>query len=352
MLSNANTKGCGSGYLCSEMEGAPNKPFISFAGLRNEKFTSSSHHREPEQTDSVTEEYTCAEFTEALRSIDQEAISCKVILYDFSMRANITKPSYLTVKSDGICSNFISSVLVGGCEYTGDGATTWEEAKENAARVVIKSILATRNNYMLESIRSNKPTGTTAQVQQSSQTSIHPAVTFAPTNTGYIPCAPHYQLRASFVPHEQIQWRHPSNTHVPVLSHEQMQWRHPTAHLPFLPHQQMQWRHPPTPTPFLPHGQMQRHDPAVEMPFLPAEQIQWNAPIAYTPPEIMQMWQLPQSISSSNPVLQNGLYSNTVQDDDMIVEVGSYEEGMTLSGTKRKMDQSEEPKGKQARTSQ
>lgn len=153
-------------------------------------------------------------------------------------------------------------------------------------------------------------------------------------------------------PHEQIQWRHPTPVHMPFYPHEQMQCRQSPAPMPFLPSEQMQWRLPAAPTPtFLPHEQMQWHNPVAQMAYLPPEQMQRNIPIAHTPSEMMQMWQLPQSISSSNPVLQNGLYSNTGHDDDMVVEVGSAEETMTLSGTKRKMDQTEEAEGKQARTS-
>uniref|UniRef100_A0A0E0EQV5 DRBM domain-containing protein n=1 Tax=Oryza meridionalis TaxID=40149 RepID=A0A0E0EQV5_9ORYZ len=356
------------------MEGTPNKSVQSFAGSRTEKSTGSSHHREAEQNDSFTRrEYTCADFIEALRLIDQEAFKCSIVLNDFSMRANITEPSYRTVKLDGICSTFVSSVLAGGYTYTGEVATIDGDAKENAARVAIKSILVTRSNHMLESIRSNKPTGTTIQGEQSSQqTSAHPAVIFTPPASNNIPCAPHhhYMLHAPFAPLEQMQWRHPGTPQmVPVFPHEQIQWRHPTpvhmpfhpheqmqcrqspAPMPFLPREQMQWRHPAAPMPtFLPHEQMQWHNPVAQMAYLPPEQMQRNVPIAHTPSEVMQMWQLPQSISNSNPVLQNGLYSNTGRDDDMVVEVGSAEETMTLSGTKRKMDQTEEALGKQART--
>uniref|UniRef100_A0A0E0LZZ4 DRBM domain-containing protein n=1 Tax=Oryza punctata TaxID=4537 RepID=A0A0E0LZZ4_ORYPU len=356
------------------MEGTPNEPVQSFAGSRTEKSTRASHCREAEQNDSLTRrEYTCAEFTEALCWIDQEPFSCSVVLNDFSMRANIIEPSYRTVKLDGICSTFVSSVLAGGYTYTGEVATTDEDAKENAARVAIKSILVTRSIHMLESIRSNKPTGTTIQGESRQKTSTHPAVIFTPSTSNYIPCAlhHHYMLHAPFAPPKQMQWRHPGTPQmVPVFPHEQMQWRHPTTvHMPFLPHEQMQWRPSPAPMlflpreqmqwhhptapmpPFLPHEQMQWHNPVAQMAYHPPEQMQWNVPIAHTASEMMQMWQLPQSISSSNPVLRNGLYSNTVRADDMVVQVGSAEETMTLSGTKRKMDQTEEPEGKQARTS-
>uniref|UniRef100_A0A0D9XCM1 DRBM domain-containing protein n=1 Tax=Leersia perrieri TaxID=77586 RepID=A0A0D9XCM1_9ORYZ len=326
------------------MEDKSNTPFQSFAGL-SEKFTSSRHHREAEQNDNLTRrEYTSAEFTDALCWIDQGVFSCKVILHDFTMRASITEPSYITSRSDGICSYFVSSVLAGGWKYTGDRASTEEEAKENAARVAVRSLLATKNNYMLESIRSNKPTGATIQGEQSSQTAAHPVVTFTPTITNYISCAPHYVMQ---VPHEQMEWHHPGTGHTPILSREQL--RHPAAHMPFLPHEQMQWSRAAKQMP-----QMQWRDPAAHRPFLRPEQIlQLNAAVGHTPSEMMQMCQLPQSISSTSSELQNGLYSdNTAQDDDMIVEVGSYEEATTLSGTKRKVDESEEPESKQARTSQ
>lgn len=62
------------------MEGTPNKSVQSFAGSRTEKSTGSSHHREAEQNDSFTRrEYTCADFIQALRLIDQ------VLLFETSI---------------------------------------------------------------------------------------------------------------------------------------------------------------------------------------------------------------------------------------------------------------------------
>lgn len=73
----------------------------------------------------------------------QDVMCCKVILNDFYMRANITEPSYFLVKPEGPYSSFVASVSVSGTTYTGEGATTEEQAKENAARAAIKSILGT-----------------------------------------------------------------------------------------------------------------------------------------------------------------------------------------------------------------
>ncbi|XP_015696304.1 uncharacterized protein LOC102716900 [Oryza brachyantha] len=337
------------------MKCKPIEPFQSFAGLSGENFTSYRHHSEAEQNDtSTTREYTCAEFNEALRLINQETLPCKDILDEFAMRANITEPCYFTVKLHDICSSFISSVLADGRKYMGERGATVQEANESAARAAIKSILAARNHHMLESVRSYRPT---IQGQQSGQTSAHPEVAFAATTADYIPCPPQYMVHTvPFVPHDQTQWRHPGTAaHMaPVLPHEQMQWCHPTAvHMPLvIPHQQMQWHQPPARMPFLPQGEMQWRDPAAtHMQFLPAdEQISWNSLAAHASSE---MWQLPQAMARVNPIVQDGLYNSSVaQDDDMIVEVGSYEEDVALSGTKRKMDQAGEPEGKHARTSQ
>lgn len=166
-------------------------------------------------------------------------------------------------------------------------------------------VAATRNNCMLEIISSDKSTAITVQGGQQSQINVPPNVTVM---THAYSCL---------------------HTNIPC-AHELMQQQRPTLHLdmPFLPHEQMEWR-----------------PPVAHMPFLPHEQMQWNPSGARTPSEMMQIFLLP-------PQAIPELSANDVQDDDMIVEVGSSEESISLIGEKRKMDQSEGPGGKQARTTQ
>ncbi|KNA16793.1 hypothetical protein SOVF_085960 [Spinacia oleracea] len=74
--------------------------------------------------------------------IYQDKVFCKSILHEFSMKMNIEKPEYDTVRSEGVIPVFISSLVFKGVKYVGQPSVNKKEAEQLAARAVILSILA------------------------------------------------------------------------------------------------------------------------------------------------------------------------------------------------------------------
>ncbi|XP_062195163.1 double-stranded RNA-binding protein 4-like isoform X2 [Phragmites australis] len=93
---------------------------------------------------------------EVFALIDQDVVFCKSILHEFAVKTKSTWPSYSVVRLERPMTLFVASVVFDGNTYTGEAAATKKDAKQKAARAVIKSILATDNACMMDIIRSKK----------------------------------------------------------------------------------------------------------------------------------------------------------------------------------------------------
>ncbi|ONM04861.1 Double-stranded RNA-binding protein 1 [Zea mays] len=95
---------------------------------------------------------------EAFELIDQDAVFCKSILIEFAVKTKTTLPSYSVVC---VCLKkpltlFAAIVVFDGNAYHGESAPNKKDAEQNAARVVIKSILAKHDTCMVRIVRSKK----------------------------------------------------------------------------------------------------------------------------------------------------------------------------------------------------
>uniref|UniRef100_K3YJ81 DRBM domain-containing protein n=1 Tax=Setaria italica TaxID=4555 RepID=K3YJ81_SETIT len=75
--------------------------------------------------------------------IDQDVVFCKSILYEFAVKTKTARPSYSEDCLKEPFTMFVGSVVFDGNTYTGESASNKKDAQQNAARAVIKSILAT-----------------------------------------------------------------------------------------------------------------------------------------------------------------------------------------------------------------
>ncbi|CAM0947333.1 unnamed protein product [Alopecurus aequalis] len=96
--------------------------------------------------------------TDVLGLLDQHVVFCKSILHEFAVKTKATKPTYSVDRPEGLLpiTMFVSSVSFAGNTYTGEAAMNKKDAEQKAARLAVKSILATNNNCMKEIIRSKK----------------------------------------------------------------------------------------------------------------------------------------------------------------------------------------------------
>lgn len=93
---------------------------------------------------------------EVFEMIDQDGVFCKSILHEFAVKTKTTWPSYSIVLHEKPFTLFVASVVFDGNTHTGESAPNKKDAEQNAARAVIKSILAKGNACMMEIIRSKK----------------------------------------------------------------------------------------------------------------------------------------------------------------------------------------------------
>ncbi|RCV30823.1 hypothetical protein SEVIR_6G137900v4 [Setaria viridis] len=116
--------------------------------------------------------------------IDQDVVFCKSILYEFAVKTKTARPSYSEDCLKEPFTMFVGSVVFDGNTYTGESASNKKDAQQNAARAVIKSILATGNSCMSGIIRSKKHLITAIKSSESTPTAFTPikftrAVTYA-----------------------------------------------------------------------------------------------------------------------------------------------------------------------------
>ncbi|KAG8069376.1 hypothetical protein GUJ93_ZPchr0005g15322 [Zizania palustris] len=96
--------------------------------------------------------------TDELELTDQDVKFSKSILHNFAAKTAANQPCY-TVFNPEVSSHrhlFVASMRFAGHTYTGEYATNKKYAEQKAARVVVKSILATKNTCMVQIIRSKK----------------------------------------------------------------------------------------------------------------------------------------------------------------------------------------------------
>ncbi|OAY63692.1 Double-stranded RNA-binding protein 4 [Ananas comosus] len=86
----------------------------------------------------------------------QNAVFCKSILHEYTVKAHAEKPMYSTSRSEGQLPLIIGSVVLDGKTYKGDPARNKKEAEQTAARAAIKSILenTSTSNLMAKIIQS------------------------------------------------------------------------------------------------------------------------------------------------------------------------------------------------------
>ncbi|PVH36831.1 hypothetical protein PAHAL_6G179500 [Panicum hallii] len=106
--------------------------------------------------------------------INQDAVFCKSILYEFAVKTKTTWPSYSVVRLEKPFTMFVASVVFNGNTYTGESASSKKDAEQNAARAAIKSILATDNSCMIGIIRSKKQLITAIKSSGSTPTTFTP----------------------------------------------------------------------------------------------------------------------------------------------------------------------------------
>jgi len=106
--------------------------------------------------------------------LDQDAVFCKSILYEFAVKTKTTRPTYSIVRLEKPFTMFVASVVFNGNIYNGESASNKKDAEQNAARAAIKSILATDNSCMIGIIRSKKHLITAIKSSRSIPTTFTP----------------------------------------------------------------------------------------------------------------------------------------------------------------------------------
>ncbi|GMP27495.1 hypothetical protein CsSME_00003458 [Camellia sinensis var. sinensis] len=73
--------------------------------------------------------------------IREDTVFCKSILNEYAVKMHLEKPTYNTIRSEGLLPVFVSSLVFDGVTYTGEAGKNKKEAEQLAARAVILSIL-------------------------------------------------------------------------------------------------------------------------------------------------------------------------------------------------------------------
>lgn len=71
----------------------------------------------------------------------QDATFCKSILYEYTDKIHMEKPTYHTVQREGLLPTFVSVVNFNGVSYNGIIGKTKKEAEQFAARAAILSVI-------------------------------------------------------------------------------------------------------------------------------------------------------------------------------------------------------------------
>lgn len=71
----------------------------------------------------------------------QDKVFCKAILNEYAVKRSIERPSYNTVKPEGLIPIFRSTLVFNGVSYTGDTSSSKKEAEQLAAHAAILSLM-------------------------------------------------------------------------------------------------------------------------------------------------------------------------------------------------------------------
>ncbi|KAI0492836.1 hypothetical protein KFK09_027112 [Dendrobium nobile] len=132
-------------------EGEPHAPRFRAAilvdGMRFTSPYTFSHRKEAEQDVAKrTLEIISVKFkNEASLNIHKDPAFCKLILNEYGAKLKKDRPTYTTVQQDGLLPIFITTITFDGKTYVGLAGRSKKEAEQNAACVVIDSILANSN---------------------------------------------------------------------------------------------------------------------------------------------------------------------------------------------------------------
>ncbi|XP_061370239.1 double-stranded RNA-binding protein 4-like isoform X2 [Gastrolobium bilobum] len=80
---------------------------------------------------------------EGCHLVCEDTMFSKSILNEYASKLNLERPSYNTIKLEGLLPLFESSLVFNGTKYTGNAARNKKEAEQLAARAAILSILGT-----------------------------------------------------------------------------------------------------------------------------------------------------------------------------------------------------------------
>ncbi|KAH0435233.1 hypothetical protein IEQ34_026643 [Dendrobium chrysotoxum] len=132
-------------------EGEPHAPrFRATILVDGMRFTSPytfSHRKEAEQDVAKRAlEIISVKFkNEGSLNIHKDPAFCKLILNEYGAKLKKDRPTYTTIQQDGLLPIFITTITFDGKTYVGFAGRSKKEAEQNAACVVIDSILANSN---------------------------------------------------------------------------------------------------------------------------------------------------------------------------------------------------------------
>ncbi|CAL5366507.1 unnamed protein product [Camellia sinensis] len=117
--------------------------------------------------------------------IREDTVFCKSILNEYAVKMHLEKPTYNTIRSEGLLPVFVSSLVFDGVTYTGEAGKNKKEAEQLAARAVILSILGTSDSrtVITEIIKSKVKLYAALHKVDSTQSGVNPvAVSTAGTS--------------------------------------------------------------------------------------------------------------------------------------------------------------------------
>ncbi|KAG0485637.1 hypothetical protein HPP92_009716 [Vanilla planifolia] len=129
-------------------EGEPHAPrfraTVLVGGLKITSPNVFSHRKEAEQDVArLALECVSAKFKdEGSLHIHKDPIFCKMILHEYGVKQKMDKPTYTTSQEQGLLPSFVTTVTFDGITYVGSAGKSKKEAEQNAACIVIDSILA------------------------------------------------------------------------------------------------------------------------------------------------------------------------------------------------------------------
>ncbi|PKA61341.1 Double-stranded RNA-binding protein 4 [Apostasia shenzhenica] len=113
-------------------------------GLQIQSNRTFSHRKEAEQyVAKFALDYIALKFkNEGVPNIYEDPLHCKSILYEYGVKLKIGKPTYSTIQKEGTPPVFVSTITFNEESFIGHDGKNKKEAEQNAARIVIDSILA------------------------------------------------------------------------------------------------------------------------------------------------------------------------------------------------------------------